>query len=82
PLDLGNLIRTAHFARHRAGLDAQGRRDSVRDAFAVRRPRLIDGERVLLIDDVLTTGATVSACAEALRGAGARDVFVLPVARV
>jgi predicted amidophosphoribosyltransferase len=62
-------------------MDARARRETVADAFEVVRPRLIEGERVLLVDDVLTTGATVSACARALREAGALEVFVLTVAR-
>lgn len=81
PLDAESLIRVVHTERHRAGMDARARRESVEDVFAVRRPRLIEGERVLLIDDVYTTGATVSACANALKSAGAQEVFVLTVAR-
>jgi competence protein ComFC len=81
PADEGSLVRTAHTERHRAGMDAKARRESVENAFSVTHPRLIEGERVLLIDDVFTTGATVSACAEALRAAGARDVFALTIAR-
>jgi ComF family protein len=81
PLDMASLIRTSHAEVHRAGLDARGRRDTVANAFHVRYPELIDGEKILLVDDVFTTGATVSACAEALREAGAREVFVLTIAR-
>lgn len=81
PLDEVSLIRTAHAEVHRAGLDARGRRDTVANAFRVRYPKLIDGEKILLVDDVFTTGATVSACAAALRDAGAREVFVLTIAR-
>ena len=81
PVDEWSLVRVAGSARHRAGMDARGRRETVEEAFAVARPRLVRGERVLLIDDVFTTGATVSACAAALTAAGAREVFVLTVAR-
>jgi ComF family protein len=80
-LDEWSLARTVHTERHRAGMDARLRRESVEAAFAVRRPRLIENERILLIDDVYTTGATVSACAGALKAAGAEEVFVLTVAR-
>ncbi|HEX5707797.1 MAG TPA: phosphoribosyltransferase family protein, partial [Pyrinomonadaceae bacterium] len=73
--------RTGHAARHRTGMDARGRRESVEGVFAVTRPRLVSGESILLVDDVLTTGATVSACASALRSAGAREVLVLTIAR-
>ena len=81
PCDEHSLIRSIHTERHRTGMDARARRESVAAAFAVKRPRLIKNESVLLIDDVFTTGATVSACAEKLRAAGARDVFALTVAR-
>jgi ComF family protein len=81
PLDEISLVRTHHTARHRAGMDAKGRRDTVADAFKVAYPALIAGERVLLVDDVFTTGATVSSCAKTLLDAGAAKVFVLTLAR-
>lgn len=80
-LDERSVVRVTHTERHRADMDARARRETVEDAFKVTRPRLVAGERVLLIDDVLTTGATVSACARALKDAGATEVFVLTVAR-
>lgn len=80
-LDEWSLARVSHSARHRAGMDARARLETVENAFAVTRPRLVEGERVLLIDDVFTTGATASACASALLAAGASEVFVLTVAR-
>ncbi|MEE8279313.1 MAG: phosphoribosyltransferase family protein, partial [Alphaproteobacteria bacterium] len=60
------------------------RRRNVGGAFAVKGSRagLLKGKRVLLIDDVLTTGATVSACTRALRRAGAKAADVLTLARV
>lgn len=81
PLDEWSLSRVAHSERHRAGMDARARRESVEDAFEVVRPRLVCRERVLLVDDVFTTGATASACASVLLAAGAAEVFVLTVAR-
>jgi ComF family protein len=80
-LDERSLARVEHSERHRAGMDARARRETVENAFAVTRPRLLEGERVLLVDDVFTTGATVSACAAALLASGASDVFVLTAAR-
>src|SRR5712692_3245640 len=81
PLDEHSVIRRVHTERHRAGMDGRARRESVADAFAVRHPESIAAKRVLLIDDVFTTGATVSACAAVLRDAGAEEVLVLTVAR-
>lgn len=62
-----------------AGLSVQARDDNVRGAFAASRVR---GERVLLIDDVRTTGVTAHACREALGAAGATEVWTLVLARV
>ncbi len=62
-----------------AGLDARARRRNVRGAFVARAE--VRGLRVAVIDDVVTTGATVAECARALRAAGARDVVVWAAAR-
>jgi ComF family protein len=81
PYDEHSVVRRVPTERHRAGMDSRARRESVSNAFAVRHPDSIKDHRVLLIDDVFTTGATVSACATVLKNAGAEEVFVLTVAR-
>jgi ComF family protein len=60
---------------------ASGRRDNVRGAFAVPRRVRLDGQTVLLVDDVMTTGATASEAARALRKAGAGRVAVAVLGR-
>ena len=62
-------------------LSLEERWESVRGAFATRPGSQVDNLRVLLVDDVLTTGATLDACARALRDAGAKSVIGLTVAR-
>jgi ComF family protein len=62
--------------------DLEARRRNVRDAFAVPVPSRVAGRRLILVDDVFTTGATANACAGALLRAGAADVAVLTLARV
>jgi competence protein ComFC len=62
-------------------LSLEERWESVRGAFATRPGSQVDNLRVLLVDDVLTTGATLDACARALREAGAKSVIGLTVAR-
>jgi ComF family protein len=66
------------------GLSADGRRRNVQGAFRVRsaKTKLVEGKKILLVDDVLTTGATAEACSRVLRRAGARGVDVLTLARV
>lgn len=81
PCDEVSLIRANHTERHRSGMDAKDRRATVAEAFRVSYPTLIAGERILLVDDVFTTGATVSSCAKAVLDAGADEVFVLTIAR-
>lgn len=82
PLDGASLVRTSYAEVYRrAGMDAIARRATVENAFEVQRPRLVRNQSVLLIDDVFTTGATVGACSAALLAAGAREVFVLTIAR-
>ena len=77
------LVRTKT-TRQQVGLSSQERERNVQGAFRVEKEKrpLIEGRRVLLVDDVYTSGATVKACARALRRAGVSGIDVLTFARV
>ncbi len=80
PLRRDILVKHRNTLRQ-ADLPPSQRFRNVRDAFRVRRPEAIAGARVLLVDDVLTTGATCSEAAKTLKKAGAAWVGVAVVAR-
>jgi ComF family protein len=67
--------------RTQTQLSRPERLDNVRNAFAMRQGQRLNGERIVLVDDVFTTGATTSACARVLAAAGAGEVCVWTVAR-
>lgn len=76
-----DLLRRVAATSTQTLLSREERARNVRGAFALRRGRKLDGERVVLVDDVFTTGATTSACALVLRKGGAAEVCVWTVAR-
>jgi competence protein ComFC len=66
--------------RSQVGLNISQRRDNVRNAYQAD-PTIVKRKSVLLMDDVATTGSTISSCTEALLSAGARDVYAITIAR-
>lgn len=80
PLDAFSLLRVRP-TRPQVELNEAERRHNVARAFVVSRPRQVEGRRILLVDDVYTTGATVQECSRALLHAGAESVDVLVLAR-
>ncbi len=83
-IKLSQDLRRVRRTRQQVGLSFTERRDNVADAFQLSRTgaRKIAGRHVVLVDDIITTGATVDACAQVLRAAGAKQVDVLAIARV
>jgi ComF family protein len=76
-----NALRRRKATANQAGLTSAARRLNIAGAFQSRDGIDLRGKRVLLIDDVFTTGATASACALALKKAGAGTVSLLTLAR-
>jgi len=80
PLEYLSLIRKKH-TKAQTGLGKEERRKNVRDAFCVKDPQTFKGKRILLIDDVFTTGHTLNECAKTLKKSGALAVIGFAVAR-
>ncbi|MBV9670287.1 MAG: ComF family protein [Acidobacteriales bacterium] len=79
---LNQSLRRKRHTRAQAGLSERQRQQNLQDAFAVKRRHEIAGKRILLIDDVFTTGASLRAAARTLKLAGAARVEALTLARV
>lgn len=77
-LPVAPALRRVRSTGHQVGRSAEERALGIRDAFTAR-PEWVRGKRLVLVDDVWTTGATVGECAAVLRRAGAAEVFVLTV---
>ncbi len=80
PVSCTDLLRTTP-SQPQTMLSRRDRLRNLRKAFSLRRPDAVVNKRILLIDDVYTTGTTVNECAKTLRKAGSGDVYVLTLAR-
>ncbi len=80
-VDRHSLRRRFHTPIHRVGMDQKARELTVENAFEVARPQLVSGRTILLVDDVLTSGATASNCAKILKKHGSGSVYVFTLAR-
>jgi len=78
---LRHLVSKKQHTSDQARLLPSHRRQNVKNAFGITSPRLIRARRVLLVDDVLTTGSTADACERELKKAGADEIFVAVLAR-
>ena len=81
PVDKASLARKLHTPVHRVGMDKRARELTVQNAFEVLRPKLITGKKILLVDDVFTSGATASYCAKVLKKNGAVEATMFTLAR-
>lgn len=76
-----SILQRVRFTTTQTAFDRAERMENLRDAFRLRRGADVRGLRVLLVDDVLTTGSTLSECARVLKEAGAQSIFAATAAR-
>lgn len=80
PADFSSLIRYRN-TTPQVMLSGNARRNNLKQAFAVKTPQNIKGRKIVLIDDVATTGSTLNECAKVLHRAGAAKIYALTLAR-
>ena len=78
---MNNVLSRVRFTQPQSALRREGRLVNVRGAFRVNRDVCLSGKKLILVDDVMTTGATVNACAGALKKTGALKIAVWTLAR-
>ena len=81
PYDNFTLVRSRK-TKPQVEVTGKERLTNVKNAFSVKNSKLVKGKRIVLIDDIMTTGSTVKECAVVLKKAGAKSVDILTIARV
>lgn len=76
-----NLIVKVRNTEPQTGLDSKKRESNIKNSFCLKNPSHVAGKCILIVDDVMTTGATVNECAKTLKKGGAREIHVLTLAR-
>ena len=74
------IIRRKRYTETQTHLTAEERQSNVKDAFEVKNRKLVEGKNILLVDDVITTGSTISECAHQLISAGAKNIYAASIA--
>ena len=75
-----SVIRRVHDRKSQTSKSREKRWESVKDAFVVTNKSTIEGKQILLVDDVITTGATMASCSQALLNAGCESVGIATIA--
>jgi len=78
---ISDILYRTRYTRPQMELSADERFKNVEGLFALRNPAIVNGKKILLIDDVMTTGATVNACSKVLKEAGCLDIYIVVLAR-
>jgi ComF family protein len=78
---LNNVLFKTKETQAQAELSAEERKENVKGVFACKNPEMVNGQKILLIDDVFTTGSTMEECSRVLKEGGAKEVWGIAVAR-
>ena len=76
----GNILKRIKFTETQTKLNLTDRRENIKDAFKLKKQKLVKNKNIILVDDVITTGATISECAKVLKDNGAKNIYALSVA--
>ena len=79
---LKNVLKRKKNTKDQTELSPLQREENVKGAFVVTKPEMINGKKIILVDDVITTGATLSECARMLKQAGAKEILGMTIAVV
>ena len=79
---LKNALKRKKNTKDQTNLSPQQREENVKGAFVVTQPEMINGKKIILVDDVITTGATLNECARMLKQAGAEKILGTTIAVV
>ena len=74
-----DIIKRKRFTATQTKLNAEERKENMKDAFVIKNKKIIEGKNIILLDDVITTGSTVSECARVLKQNGANNIFAISV---
>lgn len=74
-----HIIKRKRFTATQTKLNSEERKENMKDAFVITNKKIIDGKNIILLDDVITTGATISECARILKQNGANNIFAISV---
>lgn len=74
-----NAIKRKRFTATQTKLNSEERKVNMKDAFVIKNKRIIEGKNIILLDDVITTGATISECAKILKQNGANNIYAVSV---
>ena len=75
-------MKRCRYTNQQAKLNQEERRRNVSGAFKVRKKNAVEGKKIVLVDDVLTTGSTMNECARVLKEAGAKEIAIVTIVRV